>query len=82
MIKLLKERSNFMKPCWPVYTSDKLVLELAGCLPRNGRSYPVRPLIQLLQNLVPINPKFAYEGEDEKALVLKIPQNSTEVAQT
>lgn len=71
-----------MQPCWPVPTSDKLVLELAGCLPRNRRSYPLRALIQLLQNLVSGNAKFAYEGEDEKALVLKIPQNSTEVAQT
>lgn len=66
-----------MQRCWPVPTSDKLVLELAGCLPRNGRSYPLRPLIQPLQNLVSGNAKFAYEGEDEKALVLKIPQNST-----
>lgn len=44
-------------------------------------SYPVRPLIQLLQNLASGNPKLVYVGEEEKAPVLKVPQNSAEVPQ-
>lgn len=59
-----------MKPCWPVYTLDKLVLELAGYLDRNGKTYTVRLYSATAKSYL-WKSKFAYVGGHQKALVLK-----------